>query len=424
MKVRYIYSACVVIETLDVVLCCDPWFTPGAYDGSWYQYPPLEDDPVNVIGPVDHIYISHIHPDHYDVRFLKRYLARYPETGLFIGKTEPPFLLKRMQTDGFKPKVLTEAKFGQTEVHVISNGAYDEIENIDTALVVRQDSLSVVNINDNPFDPKQVEKILSCLPSGNRPTLALLPYNGAGPFPQTYEFPSESELAKAAERKKKQFLDLYTRYIEALKPLRAMPFAGKYYLGGPLSSLNEIRGIADATEVLSRHGDISFVLADGGKAYFELDDLSVHGGTRVRAYDYQDIRHYLAGMSFKGYDYEKEIVPLEGRSLPLLPLIQKAYVNAIHRRAVEEPIWICIKPSTWDRYLTFDASSDSGVKVMEDVSSLNPRHEIFIDQRYLFGLMTHLYHWDNAAIGSHFRVRRVPDIFRRDLHAFLCRLHV
>ena len=64
MKVRYIYSACVVIETEDLTLCCDPWFTPGAYNGSWYQYPPLLKDPIDVIGRVNAIYISHIHPDH------------------------------------------------------------------------------------------------------------------------------------------------------------------------------------------------------------------------------------------------------------------------------------------------------------------------------------------------------------------------
>lgn len=34
MRVRYIYSASVVVETLDVRVLSDPWFTPGTYDGS------------------------------------------------------------------------------------------------------------------------------------------------------------------------------------------------------------------------------------------------------------------------------------------------------------------------------------------------------------------------------------------------------
>ncbi len=84
MKVRYIYSACIVIETEDVAVLCDPWFTPGADGGSWAQYPPLVGDPIDVIGPMDVIYISHTHSDHYDPIFLRRYLARFSDAELLI----------------------------------------------------------------------------------------------------------------------------------------------------------------------------------------------------------------------------------------------------------------------------------------------------------------------------------------------------
>ncbi len=57
MRVRYIYSASVVVETPDVRTLSDPWFTPGAYDGSWYQYPAALPDSVAAIGPVDLIFI-------------------------------------------------------------------------------------------------------------------------------------------------------------------------------------------------------------------------------------------------------------------------------------------------------------------------------------------------------------------------------
>ena len=44
-----------------------------------------------LIGEVDVIYISHLHPDHFDPGFLKMYLNRYPKTQIIIGDTSPPY---------------------------------------------------------------------------------------------------------------------------------------------------------------------------------------------------------------------------------------------------------------------------------------------------------------------------------------------
>ena len=75
ISVRYIYSACVVTTTPDVSILHDPWFTEGIYDGSWFHYPKVS-DPLSSIGNVDLIYVSHIHPDHYDSAFLKTYFKK------------------------------------------------------------------------------------------------------------------------------------------------------------------------------------------------------------------------------------------------------------------------------------------------------------------------------------------------------------
>ncbi len=84
IEVTYYYSACVGIKTQDISVLCDPWFTDGIYDGSWYQYPKLK-DPVSKIGSYDLVYVSHIHPDHYDSNFLKEYLAAYPMARVVIA---------------------------------------------------------------------------------------------------------------------------------------------------------------------------------------------------------------------------------------------------------------------------------------------------------------------------------------------------
>ena len=76
ISVKYIYSACILTTTPDVKILHDPWFTEGIYDGSWFHYPRIE-NPLDSIGDVDLIYVSHIHPDHYDGKFLKEYFEKY-----------------------------------------------------------------------------------------------------------------------------------------------------------------------------------------------------------------------------------------------------------------------------------------------------------------------------------------------------------
>ena len=46
-------------------ILCDPWIVPGVFEGSWFHYPPLKTK-IKDLQNVDAIYVSHIHPDHYD----------------------------------------------------------------------------------------------------------------------------------------------------------------------------------------------------------------------------------------------------------------------------------------------------------------------------------------------------------------------
>ena len=96
IKVKYIYSACIITETPDVRILHDPWFTDGIYDGSWYQFPKVR-YPLDSIGDVDLIYVSHIHPDHYDPIFLKKYFKKFGSKENSISDHNPNFLEKNVR---------------------------------------------------------------------------------------------------------------------------------------------------------------------------------------------------------------------------------------------------------------------------------------------------------------------------------------
>lgn len=421
MIVRYVYSACVTIETPDLRICCDPWFG-RAYEGSWAQYPPLPADPVDVIGEVDWIYVSHIHPDHYDPVFLRRYLDRHPGTRLVVGRTDPPFLARKAAADGFRPEVVERERVGGTEVLIVANHGY-EADNVDTALAVRRDELSVVNLNDNPFDAAQLEAIRAFCPGG-RPDAALLPYAGAGPYPQTYAFDSDEALHAAAERKRRQFLEVFDRYVLALDPRVAIPFAGKYWLVGPLARRNASRGVADAVEAATRHRGRALVLADGGAATLDVATGRA-SAVRTEPYDPAAVDAHLESLPFDGYGYEREIRPEAGHALPLRPLLERAYERALATHRLARPAWLCIRPRGSDVFFVLDlAAREARLETRKDVTDLSPRLEHVVDERHLYGLLTRLYHWNNAEIGSHLDTTRVPDRYRPEVHVFLNHLHV
>ena len=60
-----------MISEKDTSILCDPWLVDGEFYGSWCIFPSLTIKPED-FDNVDAIYISHIHPDHFSVKTLKR----------------------------------------------------------------------------------------------------------------------------------------------------------------------------------------------------------------------------------------------------------------------------------------------------------------------------------------------------------------
>ena len=98
MRLQYISSACVLIEDNGVKILCDPWLVDGAYLDSWFHYPPLKFQPEQ-FNDVDFIYISHIHPDHFDPNTLNRMNKKIP---IIINNYVSKFLKKNIEEIGFE----------------------------------------------------------------------------------------------------------------------------------------------------------------------------------------------------------------------------------------------------------------------------------------------------------------------------------
>ena len=71
MKLKFIANACCIVESKKgTKIVSDPWINDGVFDGSWCHFHELKttwDD----LQSVDAVYVSHVHPDHFDNRFFQ-----------------------------------------------------------------------------------------------------------------------------------------------------------------------------------------------------------------------------------------------------------------------------------------------------------------------------------------------------------------
>jgi UDP-MurNAc hydroxylase len=409
ITVRYIYSACIITETPDLRLLHDPWFSDGIYDGAWYQFPKIE-NPIETIGEVDAIYISHIHPDHYDPDFLKSYFKRYGKKQILIADYRWNHLEKKIKADGFAPTVVRqEIQIGKTTLNIIPHdtGGYSDI---DSALVLKFNTRGrnhvLVNMNDIVYDDSITKKIKEI---AGEIDILLCGFTGAGPYPQTYYQLEDTKLTEQAENKKQIFLERYQSLVRTMGARKNIPFAGKYLLGGRLAKLNGLRGVADPVEVL-RVDKNAVVLED---RVGEINTKTLEANIcRTKAYTQLAIDAKISDIQNAKFAYEAFVSDDAITNLPLKRLLRIAYKNAISRSEVHRDFYLLIAlPNNERACMNVNAASNEEIKFVSLKATLpEPRYEINIDPRYLYGLLTLMFHWNNAAVGSHYQVRAVPEV--------------
>lgn len=412
MEVKYIYSACIQVKTSDLTILTDPWFTDGAYDGSWYQFPKI--DPFKYIDEPDYIYISHIHPDHYDAVFLNQLFEKFGKKPILIPDLKNNYLLFKGKFDGLEMTPTRELNIKNTSIYIEENDT-GSVSDIDSALVIHDHltQKTLLNLNDCIFNQNHTDKLNEVLSNLNTSLdLLALGYTGAGPFPQTYydHKNNTQELEDRANQKKEEFFVRYRNYIKHFPATYNLPFAGEYILGGSLSHLNHFRGVSDAFEVKDFDSK-ALVLKNGGSVNLESNCIN---NERTEIYSNEEMNKRINDIAENKLDYEIEIeIPFN--KINFLRLIKKSALSALKKSEIDFDYHFIITPTYENKIMgRFLVDCDNGgVKQVpldfnpEDIK-LEVYSEILIDYRYLFGLLTTVYHWNNAEVGSHFMTYRHP----------------
>lgn len=419
MIVRYIYSACVEIKTNDVRILCDPWFTSGAYHGAWHQYPLIK-DPLKVIKKPNYIYISHIHPDHYDPIFLKKILKKYKNIKILIGNFKNNYLLKKMKNDGFNPKIIEHLNVKKTNIHIVNNE--EDIHDIDSAIIVNNNKKTVVGLVDcvpNRNFEKKVHKIID--EYTYQVDLLMLPHSGANDYPHThFDIKTEKKkLMKLAKKKREQNISKYFHWCKSIKSTYHLPYAGKYILGGKNIAYNNFYGLTDPVQ-LKKFDPKAIVLKDFG-GEINLINSKING-ERKKRYTKKNINKFLKKLKNKKYDYETEIlIPFE--KINFKSLVIKAFLKAFKTSELKTDYNFYFNLLNDKKKLNFTCMFNINTKKKPNVifnsAFVQPGVQINIDYRLFFGLLTCLYHWNNASIGSLFTSKRMPYQYNKKALNFL-----
>ena len=435
MKTTYLQNASVIIENSGEKILCDPWLIDGCYYGAWHHYPKFNfiekefDD-------IDYIYISHIHPDHFDVKTMSKLKKDIP---VLIHEFPQKFLKQNIEKLGFKVEEIPHnkrTKLGKTWINVCAadncnpevcsrvfgcNFEFNKFgtSQIDTFSVIDNDDQVIVNTNDCPFEigqntaeiiKKQYSKI----------DLLLVGYTGASDYPCSYDL-KLSEKERVAKLKKDKRLQNAADYIQIFNPKYYLPFAGRYILGGKLTSLMKHKGestLDEGFDYLLHHVDQQknkgIIL--NMKSYFDLD-TELSSDTYIPENE-SDRENYIQNVLSKlKLDYENDSLPTLDMLLELIP---KAYNRFEHHRKMinySSDIVILIKLN--EEKILLIPVNGSGFKIIEmsEFKKFQQYLFLFLDSRLFYKILQtpKKAHWNNAEIGCHISWKRVPNIYDRSL---------
>lgn len=371
IRIKFWHNACAMLEIGGQRILTDPWLVKASppFFGAWYHWPPPPDDIIELVGDCDVIWISHCHEDHYHLPSLRAYMRRWGDKPIATATMQ-----ERAVADGF-----TLGSVDGAVTLVAENG-------IDSALaIIDKNGDSIVNLTDVHYQQDMIDKILSWC--NGSPTIALIPFAGAGPWPQTY-YKDPEVLIIAAEQKRAKFIERYLQFRDALNAKVNIPFAGQYALGGRLAHLNQWRGMNDAVDMPAP----GFVLDCGGVIEYEHGAVST-GGLRTS----QHQAPY--GLPKDPFTYETEQQPTNYDLYVLLDTAWEKRKPAPNGYGLE----ISWDNGYWSRHITKDSK----------------QFRIEIDARLLYRLLKGDYHWADADAGSHYKANRWPDVYDKEFMDWL-----
>lgn len=220
MKFTVVSHACLYVEYQNIRLLIDPWIVGSCYWRSWWNYPEVAEDLINKINPT-HIYITHLHWDHYHGPTLRKFEKFNPTILL------PKHFNKRMKNDllkDFKFSIIRELDHGKKyqlkENFKLASYQFNPVI-IDSSLVIEANGITLLNSNDSKTFGLSLKQIIN-----NHPKIdfAFKSHSSATAIPQCIKGMKVEE----TNRKPIDFADEFIAFAKAINCSYAIPFASSH----------------------------------------------------------------------------------------------------------------------------------------------------------------------------------------------------
>jgi len=262
MRATSIGHAGILVDTVDGSICCDPWFLPTFF-GSWFVFPrndQLSAELMHHICNPDFLYISHIHADHLDEKWLAANMNK--DTKVLIPGYPTRELERIMRRLGFNNIIRTvdgeEMALGPNlRIAIHCEISITDGPGGDSALVISDGTGRLVNQNDCRTSPMEV------LSEHGPADLHWIQYSGAIWYPMVYEETPE-RMRELVDAKVDSQFTRAMRYVEAVDARAVVPSAGPpAFLDPDLWSVNVITG--DELSIFPDQRSFMSLLAKAGR---------------------------------------------------------------------------------------------------------------------------------------------------------------
>tara|TARA_R110001592_G_scaffold336889_1_gene622638 strand:- start:1048 stop:2544 length:1497 start_codon:yes stop_codon:yes gene_type:complete len=223
MKITYIGHAGLWIETQDVKILCDPWLHKNpAFFKTWSVYPNNSNvDWDKIIKETDIIFVSHIHRDHFDKKFLTELYQKNKNIKVLLPDFRFCTLKEDFEEIGFKNFIIKELKIGNTTAVTYPSETIDR-EREDSSLCINDGDLTFLNFNDSAVTPEHKDNILKRF---KKIDWAAGQFSGANWWPTCYNYDDKKKLDLILDYKTRK-IDHYKRMITYLGVKKIIPTAG------------------------------------------------------------------------------------------------------------------------------------------------------------------------------------------------------